>query len=298
MQIKSFFKLSLFVLCLTLARNVVASQSIYFSLPSGTIAVGTEFPVKILVDSDQPLNAYAVAFSYSGESLTLLSFDNSRSIIDIWQGQPLASEAGGVTLHGGSLTAWSGNGGNIITVLFRAAKEGPVTMQFGNSSAYLANGKGTKIIPQSADLKFAIAAAGAASSSLPLYEEASEMTPPLIKYLSLIQDPFNSDQKLLSFMVSDPESGIKGTFVRTRSFLFWGDWKSAQNPTAIPLSVWAIGFRAVDNRSNVAEKTLYNPSAFLRPGALTVVIIFIISLFVIGLIIIKRKGRGIKQLTN
>ncbi len=294
MKIAILFLASIGLLLADISGVRAASQSLYFSAPSGTIAVGSEFPVKILIDSDQPLNAYVVTFSYDPGVLTIVGFDNGKSIIDVWQGQPAVSENGSVGLRGGSVTPFSGKGGNIITVNFRAVGEGEPMLAFGNSSFYMANGKGTKVVPQTADLKFQILSAGAVTSTLPVYEEASDIAPPTIKYLSLVQDPFNSGQKLLSFMVSDPDSGIRETLVRTRSLLLWSDWIPAQNPTAIPLSAWSIGFRAIDNRGNISERTLYNFSAFLRPEALGVAALFIIFLVIIGFIIVKiKKGRSV-----
>ncbi len=273
-----------------------ASQSLYFSVPTSSIGVGSEFPVKILIDSDQPLNAYAIALLYASDRLAILGFDNSKSVIDIWQGQPAVSEGGPVNFRGGSITPFEGSGGNIITVRFRAVKEGEALLAFGKSSLYLANGKGTKVIPQTAGLKFQILPLGAATatsvSTPQIYEGAQDIAPPAIKYLSLIQDPFNNDQKLLSFMVSDPDSGVKETLVRTRSLLFWSDWLPAQNPTAVPLSVWSVGFKALDNKGNASERTLYNFSAFLQPEALVIAAILVIFIYILVLIIPKlKKGR-------
>ena len=270
-------------------RARAISIRIYFNAPE-EVAIGQEFPVKLLVDSDQPLNAYAIGFSYPTENLSLVGFDNSKSIIDIWQDQPTAHKSGSVNFSGGSISPWRGVGGNLISVRFRAIKDGTAALRFGNSSFYLANGKGTKVIPQSANLELGVLAAGAAPA--PIYEEAApDSTPPTIKYLSLIPDPFNSRQKLLSFMVSDAESGIKETLIRTRSFLFWNDWVPARNPMAIPLSVCSVGFKTIDNKDNVSEKTLYNSSALLQPAALAIATLFIISLLIIGFTVLRIKRR-------
>lgn len=274
-----------------------AQYSLYFSAPTSTIAVGSEFAVKILADSDQPLNAYAVSFSYPIDKLALLGFDDSKSVINIWQGRPAVYEDGLVTFRGGSLTPWRGTGGEVLTARFRAVREGAVELPFSNSSVYLANGKGTKVAPQLESLKLQIAAASpsqisSGESGGQAGGETADTTPPEIKYLSLIDDPLNGSQKLLSFMVSDPESGVASTFMRARSFLFWSDWAPAQNPTAVPLSVWSVGFRATDNSGNIAERTFYNPAALLQPAAL-VVAAAVIILLVVGFIALKsNKGRS------
>ena len=222
----------------------------------------------------------------------ILDIDNSRSIIDVWQGQPAVSGNGSVSFRGGSLSPWSGNGGNIITVHFRAIKEGEAPLIFGNSSFYLANGKGTKVIPQTASATLKIVAVPTTSTPQTYYEETVDDSPPLIKHLSLIPDPFNNNQELLSFLVSDPGSGVKETLVRTRSLLFWSDWVPAQNPTAVPLSVWAVGFKAIDNKGNASEKTIYNFSALLQPGTLGTAALLVIFLLAVGFVVMKIKKVG------
>lgn len=246
-------------------RAQAASQTIYFEGPA-QIPLNSEFSVRILVDSDQPLNAYSLEWNFPPQTVELVSFNNGNSLISVWQKQPIVFKGGGVELNGGSITPFSGEGGELLMANFKAIKEGEAVFSLGNVAVFLANGKGTKVIPQTKILSFAVTPVVAdllpqdiAGQGLVVLEDTS---PPDIKFLELIDDPFNSDQKLLSFSVADSGSGIKETLVRTRSFLLWSAWEEARNPTAVLSSVWSVEFGVLDNKGNVTERVLYDWGAF------------------------------------
>lgn len=265
-RIKNFLTLVFCLLLLVAKPAAAAAERLYFSAPTQPLGVGSEFPVKLLLDSDQPVNAYVIKFIYPVQYLEILNFNDSRSIIDIWQGQPVVSAGGEVTIKGGSIKPFSGVGGEILTVNFKALAAASTTLDFEKSNAlYLANGKGTKVMPQGESLLLTIQTstpAAVLTQGLPL--TPADNLPPEIKFLSIIPDPFNKSQKLLGFLVSDADSGVKETSLRTRSFLWWGDWMPASNPTALPLRVWSVDFRVVDNAGNVTEKIVYDWGAFLK----------------------------------
>jgi hypothetical protein len=271
------------------AAHAEAIGRLYFSAPQ-VVPLGAEFPVKVLVDSDQPLNAYTINFTYPSQYLEILNFNNSRSIIDVWQNQPVVSAGGTVSVRGGSLKPFSGGGGEILTVNFKALQSASATLDFEKSSAlYLANGKGTKVTPQTESFSIAVQSSTSASVFAQAQQAAqTDNSPPEIKFLSIIPDPFNKNQKLLGFLVSDAGSGIKETSLRARSFLRWGDWMPASNPTALPLSVWSVDFRVVDQSGNITEKTIYDWPAFRR---LVLVVLAAAAGIVAILILLIKKGR-------
>lgn len=288
-------KVLITVVCILGLSNTAAGaqQILYFSGPVGAVAVGSPVVIKILLDSDQPLNAYSASFSYSSKNLELVNFDNSRSLIDISQGQPIIFEGGGVKFKGGSLKPFRGGGGELLTVNFKAIGVGPVELAFGQSALYLANGKGTKVIPTVSDLKFNVVetAAGSPEARSPRATLTRDVTPPEIKFLGIISDPFNSNQKLLGFSVADADSGIKETLARSRSILFWSDWKQVRNPTALSPYVWAVNFKAIDNNGNVAERIVYDDGVFWR--LVLIALPFALGIIFI-LILIVKKGRKVQ----
>lgn len=161
---------------------------------------------------------------------------------------------------GGSLKPFQGTRGEIITINFKVVAEGSALFSFGESSVYLANGKGTKVIPQLKNLEINLQSGGEKIEKI----READSAPPEIKILALTGDPIRPERKILGFLVHDAGSGVKETLVRSRRWLWWSDWQTAINPTALINSVWSIDFRVVDNQGNASEKTIYDWGAFLR----------------------------------
>lgn len=228
------------------------------------VGKGEEFTVGVSISTTQPLNAYAVELNYPSDVLEILAFDDSRSVIDVWQEQPIVFQSGRVVFGGGSLRAFRGEEGELLRVRFRALREGAAELRFGKTSFYLANGKGTKTVPDLGNLVVAVvpepvlAAADRDDASF-----FGDTAPPEIPHLSIVDDPFNPDQKLLAFSARDAGSGIQKVLVRSRSWFFWSEWKPATNPVSLRKSVWAVNFKAIDNGGNAAERVLYDWKAFL-----------------------------------
>ncbi len=276
----NFVFLTLFFYFLFSGIVLAASPFLYFSSPTGDIAPGSEFPVRVLIDSDEPLNAYSVSFSYPVDELQVVGFNKSRSIIDVWQGQPTA-KGGRVEFRGGSLSSFRGEGGELLTVSFKALKEGMAELNFTNPAFYLADGKGTKVTPT---IKEGAAPLTQAPSS------GADKTSPEIRFLSLVQDPFNLKQKLLSFDVRDTNSGVKETATRHRSYFSWSDWEPVQNPGGpVPASAWTVDFRATDNAGNVLERRLYDWPALVRSIAEILFAIIVAAVAAIGFTSLFRR---------
>lgn len=267
---KLFYLLAIQVAALFLFPPLAgaAGQVLYFDASARSVGVGEELAIGIFIDTDQPVNAYAVNFVFSSAALEVVGLDNSRSIIDVWPGEPLVHESGTVSFKGGSLHPFSGERGELLTIRFRALKAGPADFQFGDSALYLANGKGTKIIPQIKNLSFTVVAPREVSGearpqSAELASASLDANSPEILFIGLIQDPINSEQKFLSFQASDRDSGIKDVFYQSRSWIFWSDAQNAQNPVALPAGVWSARITVHDNAGNAADKTVYDWYAFL-----------------------------------
>lgn len=241
--------------------------TVYFEAPTSSVPVGSALPVKVLLDSDEPVNAYSFSIHYATDLLNLQGTNNANSIITIQRGAPTISGSGDVVVKGGSATPFAGSGGEVIELDFVPQATGVATISFAGAAVYLANGKGTKVVPQMRSSTIAIvAASGTAPSSLSspvVFPSAmNDLVPPQITDLSFADDPFNADQTLFTFAVSDAGSGMKETDVRYRSGFFWSAWQAASNPVSLSRGAWEVDLRAIDNAGNVTEQTLYNWGAF------------------------------------
>ncbi len=237
-----------------LAGNVRAAGEQAYLSGFSRAAVGEEFRVKVLIDSDLDSNAYYFEITYPPE-LRLTGFDLSGSVVEVWQEQPSEIKPGLVRFAGGRTSPFRGRG-EILTLIFRSGQEGSIDLDFAAADIFLADGKGTKSESQKTGLSMLVsgtAIAGDSTSSL--YADA---TPPEIRTITLTPDPFDGSQKILGFLAVDGGSGVKETLIRTKSWLFWDDWFSEQSPVAVPDSVWAASLLVKDANGNISEKTIYD----------------------------------------
>ena len=284
---KSLVVLSLILVAFSATKLTWSAYSeLYFQGPEENLIVGSEFEVKLLLFTDQPVNAYSINFSYPKEIVELIGFNDAGSIINIWQTQPQVYLGGDVSLKGGSTKPHNSGKGLITTISFKALTTGSGEIKFSNSNVYLANGKGTEVTP---GLKNLVLKVAEGSGGIPLKKPGVEDNlPPDIDELSVIKDPINTNQKLLSFIVRDNESGVEQVNYKTRRWFWWSKSQPALNPTAFSSDIWSINFEVVDNQGNASQQTLYDWSIFLK-RVLPISIIILGAFFLIINRVVRKK---------
>lgn len=223
------------------------------------VTPGSEFDVKILVDSREPLNTYEFALRYSPEVLEVVRLNSANSIIDVWQTQPVVYEGGRIRWSGGSFKAFSGTAGEILRITFKTLKVGEAAIAFEKADAYIADGKGTQAASASRELRLAVRAGSPLAASP--FVDAS---PPEIQTVTLEKDPFNPNQNLLSVLAKDTGSGVKEMEARYRTYLAWSEWQPIRNPVAFPPNVWAVNVRVRDNVGNQTAQIIYQWPVFMK----------------------------------
>lgn len=271
---KKFLIASLGALLIFLAvfLNAQADEiaTLRFVGPDEILGIGAEFPLKITVAAKNPINAYQVEFNFNAQNLEVIGTNDAGSIIDIMRDQPKVFESGKITFSGASLNPLQDGEGLLLAVNFKVLNEGRSEFGFGDSFVYLANGKGTKVRTSGEAILVLSRTGVAVTKDATIVDDA----PPSVLNLSLVDDPINSKQKLLGFLVKDSSTGIKQTYVQYRRWLAWSDLEVAQNPMALPKNVWAVKFRAIDNTGNVSEKIIYDWGAFLYYDLLILALVF------------------------
>jgi hypothetical protein len=138
------------------------AQSATFSIspPGGSFSVGEEFSVAISVHSDgSPINAAEATLNFSNDLLTITSLSESGSIFEFWTpGQPAFLD-GSITFGGGAPSSFSGSSGKLLTVNFKAKKQGEARVIFSGGRILAADGKGTDIFSGSSGASYKITAA-------------------------------------------------------------------------------------------------------------------------------------------
>lgn len=232
---------------LALASQVPA---VYFQIPSESYGIGSEFPLKILLDSATPINALTLEMNYDPTAMQLISIDDSNSVINFWHNESRVNQSGQIKIEGGISKSWSGRAGEVITLNFKTAKEGSFRIWFNQVNIYLADGKGTQVPSLGAYTTLLI------TSSTPAVYLAGAANNPLVIEAQVARDPF-SKVNLLIFDAKSRGLGIKSVSVRTRQWIAWDDWRPAVNPSELTAGTWAIELKAVDNAGNTTSETIY-----------------------------------------
>lgn len=142
--------IALFAVWLFVPVHALAA-SLSFSPDNGDLTVGQLFKVSVFVSSpDQAMNAVSADIAFPSGILQAISVSEDNSIVDQWVQMPsfLNGRSGGdVTLQGIVLDpGYTGGGGDIVDIVFRAIAPGDAKITFLSGSVLANDGLGTDII--------------------------------------------------------------------------------------------------------------------------------------------------------
>ncbi|GBD34354.1 hypothetical protein HRbin35_00066 [bacterium HR35] len=125
----------------------VFAASIYLSPAQKTVNVGDSFSIVVYVESsDQAMNAVSFRLSFPKDLLKVNNVSKAGSIINFWVQEPQVSAeeifTEGVVLNPG----YQGSAGKILTINFKALKEGTADLNFISGSVLANDGQGTNIL--------------------------------------------------------------------------------------------------------------------------------------------------------
>ena len=192
------YKIILLSLFLGLFPFGAEAAILNFSPSSGEYAVGGVFSVSVFVSSaDQAMNAASGAVSFPADKLEVISLSKTGSIFTLWVQEPsFSNSAGTINFEGIALNpGFTGIGGKLITVNFKAKAAGAATLNFSSGSVLANDGKGTNILANLGSAQFSLAAASAASTAP---SSVSKTTTPFVVPSALsapkISSPTHPDQ--------------------------------------------------------------------------------------------------------
>jgi len=165
--------LSCLVISLFLATFVIlpenkaqaAGASFFLSPSSNQVTVGATVSAKIMVSTDTAINAGEGSVSFSSDILDYQSVSTSGSIFSFWTSGPTGS-ATGVSFGGGlSNPGYSGSGGTILTITWKAKSEGTATISVSGSKILANDGSGTNIYSSSSGGEITVGPVGSSTST-------------------------------------------------------------------------------------------------------------------------------------
>lgn len=144
-NIKYLFFVFLTIVFLSDTRDVFAA-GIQIKTDRANYSVGDTIRAKVIVNSDSSINAVSAKISFSKDLILLSSISKTGSIISFWAQEPAFSNiTGQVDIEGVILNGYYGNSGDVITLVFKAVKEGKANIALSSASVLANDGTGTDI---------------------------------------------------------------------------------------------------------------------------------------------------------
>lgn len=113
----------------------------------GTVVQGDEFTIKIVVDSNTPINVYKGLLRFDDTKLEVSSINYNTSIADLWAEEPWYSNGDGtVNFIGGTTQSGGFTGeGSLVTITFTAKTAGEAAIYMEDMQILAHDGLGTTI---------------------------------------------------------------------------------------------------------------------------------------------------------
>lgn len=256
-------------------------ERVYFNGSSA----GRGIRFSVFIDSELPINAFSFEIMYDEANLQFVSSNESDSIVDIWETFPPLAQQGALSLQGGMIRPFSGMRGKIIELAFRMRDDTPSRIYAQNPFFYIADGKGTEIVPTTESFELDVGMNGIEKADgMKRAESIEDHISPRFIDVRPVAVP-GEDIRLVSFQVKDEETGVKEITVSVRRWIVWQDVGRAQNPVEVSEDVWSVRLVAEDNAGNAAIYTVIIWQSVIKK----VFIIFIIlGVCVLGMRMIAR----------
>ena len=139
----------LFSLLYFLGPGLAAAASLYSSPAVGNISLGQTITIGIYVSSPhQAMNAISGSLNFPADKLEVLSVSKSGSIVNLWVQEPSFSNSSGMLNFEGIVLnpGFTGSGGKVISIQFRAKNIGTSLISFSSASILANDGNGTNIL--------------------------------------------------------------------------------------------------------------------------------------------------------
>lgn len=281
---------------------------LFLSLPTGVSAAtislratparagaGDIMRIDIILDSAVPTNAFSGTVSYSMATLEPIAASDGNSLINIWITHPTISAAGTpITFAGITPGGFSGNGGTLFSIVFRAKAAGTANVFLKDVEVLRNDGAGGN---EPVTLQPFTLSVG--PKPLGGYLEPVDHTPPEPFATYLGNDPqlFNGRDYVV-FMSVDKDSGVDRYAVaesRLPSFLhrfFPPSWQTTTSPYVVADQnlTSTVYVKAVDRAGN-ERLSIYPPRHFFTAYENIVLLVILIGVVLLWHIRQKR-GRG------
>lgn len=126
--------------------NTDYATTIRIEPPTGVVVVGETFTIALIVDSNQPVNAFQGLLTFNPEILLVESIDYNTSIANLWAEEPWYSNGSGTINFIGGTTKIGGflGEGTLLTVTFKTKQLGEASIKMNEAKILKHDGLGTE----------------------------------------------------------------------------------------------------------------------------------------------------------
>jgi hypothetical protein len=269
------------VLIFLLLPTSASAATISLHATPERIGTGDVVRVSVLLDSTIATNAFSGTLLYPAATIEPIAVSDGSSIISLWITHPIVPVAGAsITFAGITPGGFSGSGGSLFSVLFRAKASGTAHLSLGDVEVLRNDGAGGN---EPVTVQPLILSIGPKSSGG--YVEPVDTVPPESFTALLGNDPQLFDgRSYLVFMAVDKSSGVDHYAVaesRLPAFLFPLSWKVATSPYVLVNQnlTSTIYIKAVDRAGN-ERLSVFPPqhlfTAYEKALFLVILIVFVL----------------------
>jgi hypothetical protein len=159
-SIKALSILTLAVGMFALGPVSASAAEIAVSPSTGSYSVGQSFTVTIQTNPQgQSVNAVEAKLSFDNTKLSVTGLSKTGSVFSLWTAEPAFSNSAGTIDFGGGSPSPFSTRSNVITVTFKALKEGSAAVSVSSASVLAADGLGTDVYTNGVNGTFTITAA-------------------------------------------------------------------------------------------------------------------------------------------
>lgn len=156
----------------------IHAASLSLSPSTSSVSVGDIVSVRALVSTDgESVNSSNAIIRFPADMLEVVSVTKSSSVFPLWIEEPSFSNSeGSLSYHGGIPNpGFVGQAKEIVSIAFRAKKQGEATLLFSDSAVRANDGLGTDVLSstQSASIRIA----GGEASDIPTSASSSDLVP-------------------------------------------------------------------------------------------------------------------------
>lgn len=259
---KVIFRIISTLIFVSLFNAPVNAQSnpprINMSVSSANVSIGSEIEFKIGVSATNSINAFDILLVHSPELLEFVGARTDHSIASIWQFFPLQDKIleqvqgkmASLRLVGGMTTPYSGENGEIISLIFKAKAKGNAELTVERADLALADGKGTLLSGGMGNLKIKILE----NDNNPVLIQNNAPAPKISDVVVSV-DP--STQNSLIYVQTENDGGVKEMEMRSRNWFSWGEWQKSDLTASVPKNAWAVEIQALGFDNTLSKRVVY-----------------------------------------